>query len=206
MPEEIDDEMILEQEILSDDSGQLCLTSGFNLHSRVFWTALSSTRPRGQSIEDQEPCECVRLADPKLQLAHLRGRLNDLKYMLDGVAPELRPWTTGTDGSSWLSAEERERGRILDSQFTSMRANIHVTNLWLQTAILDQIDALLLGESRRPSAAGFLEYDPRATWSEREDICRQLLHILHSIPDINLEANGHHLVPLPVVYVRFSFG
>ena len=185
MPLEVDDEMILENGTTSQPTTALSLTTGFNLHSRIFWAALLSPRPRDSPASKKEYCYCVRSKEPLLQLEYLKDRLYDLKYMLDDIPPQLRQWATGDDDDAPCSSCP-EQARILKAQFASMRANIHVTHLWLQSIIRDQVDALLARQSTPP--------DPRLAWSEREDICRQLLHVLHGIQLIHLEPNGLHLV------------
>jgi hypothetical protein len=193
MPLEVDDEMILENTILSQPAHELSLTTGFNVHSRVFWAALTSTHPRHSTNPERQYCNCVRTAEPALQLAHLKSRLHDLKFMLDGIPAQLRQWNSAADDENWLINASTEHQRIVKCQFASMRANIHVTHLWLQSIIHDQIYALSLNKSSGASA-DIPPPEPKVTWVEREDICRQLLYILHGIPEINLEANGHHLV------------
>lgn len=132
MPVERDDEEILEDEILP--SRGLSLTTGFNIHSRVFWAALGN----GET--------------------ETSVRLRKLKYMLDSIPQDLRQWGTAS------------------GHLATIRANLHVTHLWLQSILFDQLE--------------------QVEWAEREDISRQLLHVLHSIPHQNLEPNGLHLVSL----------
>jgi hypothetical protein len=196
MPLEIDDELILETTVLQQPTQEISITVGFNVHSRVFWTALTSPHPRHSPNSKRQHCNCVRAGDPNLQLAHLRSRLHDLKYMLDGIPSQLRQWVTTEDDGAWPADASTERQRILKSQFASMRANIHVTHLWLQSIIHDQIYALSTNRSNGDSG-NLPPPEPKRSWAEREDICRQLLHVLHGIGEINLETNGHHLVIPP---------
>jgi len=185
VPLEVDDEMILENGIISQPKIGLSLTTGFNVHSRIFWAALIPLLPRESAAAKKLPCSCVRSAEPTLQLTYLKDRLHDLKYMLDDVPPQLRQWVAEDDDDALYGSYPEQR-RIVKAQFATMRANIHVTHLWLQSLIRDQVDALLLGQPNSP--------DLKSMWSEREDICRQILHVLHSIPHINLEPNGLHFV------------
>ena len=200
MPLEVDDEMILESSVLPQPGQEISLTTGFNVHSRLFWAALKSTHPGKFSDAEIKACSCIRASDPFLKLSHLQGRLHELKYILDDVPAPLRQWAIAeSDDVSWLSNTAPEHRTILKSQFASMRANIHVTHLWLQSITYDQIDNLVLNKLNNLSPSSNPPITiPRAklTWSEREDICRQLLHILSGIPAINLEANGHHLVSI----------
>lgn len=134
MPIDVDDENIYKDQIVSQQG--VSLTTGFIIHSRVFWASLGDG-------------------------GNLRDRLNRLKYMLDCIPQELRQWGTG------------------EGKFACMRANLHVTHLWLQSILLDQVE--------------------NVEWAEREDIARQLLHVLHGIPQESLEPNGLHLVSFPNV-------
>lgn len=192
MPFEVDDEMILEDAVIPQPTDALSLTTGFIIHSRVFWAALTSPSPRDSSAPRRDPCMCVRSAEPKLQIEYLRDRLHDLKYIIDGMPPQLRQWAA-EDNWDTLNGSSLEHQSIIKAQFESMRANIHVTHLWLQSIILDQLDALMTSEPSISTLPSSLP-DPKAVWAEREDIARQLLHLLHSIPEIHLEPNGHHLV------------
>ncbi|PVH81573.1 hypothetical protein DL98DRAFT_170393 [Cadophora sp. DSE1049] len=191
MPIEVDDEMIHEDFVQPQPEQYLSLTTGFNVASRIFWASLLPLDSPGSPGAKEQYCNCVRSKKPNLQFTHLQERLYDLKYMLDGLPPQLRQWATVRDEEE-LDGLDIQQRRVLHSQYESMRANIHVSHLWLQSIVADQIDAL---RDREPNG---IQVDPVATtarncWPEREDTCRQLLHILHGIPEIHLEPNGHHL-------------
>ncbi|KAI9728892.1 MAG: hypothetical protein M1834_007150 [Cirrosporium novae-zelandiae] len=97
--------------------------------------------------------------------------------------------------------------KVLEAQFESMRINIHVTHLWLQSVLFEQVNTLesAVDPDGAPltntpstaitttSSASQSEEKIQALWNEREDICRQLLHILHDAPHVYLEPNGNHL-------------
>lgn len=106
--------------------------------------------------------------------------------------------TVGADGASSYS-------RVVQGQHEIMRANIHVTHLWLQSLLLEQVDVVVqegVISSNSGAAAGAEEVSAslKANWAEREDICRQMLHLLHSIPYVYLEPNGLYLVSLSFYY------
>jgi hypothetical protein len=103
--------------------------------------------------------------------------------MLDDIPPSFRQYA-----STFRERDSGERD-LLESQVTTLRSNIHVTHLWLQSVILDQIGAIL----HNPPESLSISLDAKDFWREREDICRQLLHILQSIPDANHEPNGCYL-------------
>lgn len=188
MPLEVDDEYIDEHKVLAQPEGVISVVVGFNTASRVFWTALQSP------TAEPGDCYCEKSRSSLAQYHHLKSRLHELRYMLDSLPPQLRQWqSTGDDPN--LYGPDPENSRILHAQYATTRANIHVTHLWLQSILLDQVDAILLNpsicEKLGPSVP-----DHQARWIEREHICRQLLHVLWNIPDVFLEPNGHHLLSL----------
>lgn len=92
------------------------------------------------------------------------------------------------------------------TQFEVARANIHITHLWLQSYILDQMElALPETETGTPaSSASQTAKDNRIEmiWKEREDVCRQLLYLLHGISQPCLEPNGHYVVSVISYRIR----
>ncbi|KAF5246450.1 hypothetical protein FANTH_6822 [Fusarium anthophilum] len=143
MPAPVDDEYISSSGLLpcSEGIASASLIAGFNIHSRIFAAVL---RPSG-SIPRQT-CICSHLKDPQQRLVSLRERLHHLKYMLDTVPPAYGIWnkkttpTVSTSGTNTASTEDEEVDNI---QREAIRVNIHVTHLWLQSMLLDQIDALV---------------------------------------------------------------
>ncbi|KAH9209409.1 beta-glucosidase [Leptodontidium sp. 2 PMI_412] len=191
MPVEVDDEMIHEDFVQPQPEKHLSLVTGFNVASRIFWASLIPLSTQGSAGAKDQYCNCVRSRKPDIQLAYLQDRMHDLKYMLDGLPTQLRQWATVRDDEG-LDGLDTQQRKILHSQYESTRANIHVSHLWLQSIIADQIDALRERELNG-SQADLVPSTAKDRWPEREDTCRQLLHILHGIPEIHLEPNGHHL-------------
>jgi hypothetical protein len=188
MPLEVDDEYIDDHKVLAQPAGAISVVVGFNTASRVFWTALQSP------TSEPGDCYCERSRSSLAQYHHLQSRLGELRYMLDSLPPQLRQWQSPADDPT-LYGTDPEQSKLLAAQFATTRANIHVTHLWLQSILSDQMDAILLNpsvcEKLGPSVP-----EHQARWIEREHICRQLLHVLWNIPDVFLEPNGHHLVSL----------
>ena len=190
MPLEVDDEMIFEHEVLLPPSPTSCLMTGFILHSRVFWAAVRSSCPDSPA----EPCPCVRARDPTVQVTYLQDRLHSLKLLLEDIPPPLRAWQPP-------EAEITSNGNLggstadVQSHFASMRANLHVTHLWLQSLLIDQLETAQAHKKGAPVAMPHTQptAEAKALWLQREDICRQLFYVLYSLPQINLEANGLHL-------------
>ncbi|KAM5522692.1 glycosyl hydrolase family 3 N terminal domain-containing protein [Fusarium oxysporum f. sp. phaseoli] len=195
MPVPVDDEYISSSGILScpETEAAQSLTSGFNIHSRIFLAAL---RPPGSDAKKH--CICSHVKDPAVRLASLQDRVHHLKYMLDTVLPAYRSWSKSTTAAAPTTSPGRDD--VVNIQREAIRANIHVTQLWLQIMLLDQIDTLgdQLGKGFTSPSIAYSTSSPRpqdfATWDEREDICRQFLHLLNSLSQPSLEPNGLSLV------------
>jgi hypothetical protein len=192
LPAEFEDEYITKDAILPrpEDYGHTNIMTAFNLHSKVFCTALvplwrvSDSAMRHSSHSDSDQCcgcECVEL---RLQISSLEERYEELRFMLDRCPPRLQPWAP----NSGAAISDSNSYPALDAQMEILRANLHVTHLWLQSMILDKIDSLRLKDSSLSTP------DPKVIWSRREEIARQMLHILHSFSDEPLEPNGYHTV------------
>lgn len=187
MPIEVEDELILEDEIQKPSTTGPCLVTGFNLHSRVFWAAARNPRLKDSQ---EEPCPCTRSRDPVVEITYIKDQLHTLKFLLDDIPPLLRPWMP-LDGDVPTAADADQ----IRSDFATMRANLHVTHLWVQSLLLDRLEAT---QSRHHSMQPTIDHDvvvidAQTLWREREELCRQLFFVLHSLPQVNLEANGLHL-------------
>lgn len=180
MPLEVDDEYIFENEVVFPSNPSTSLVSAFNLHSRVFWASIRSLDP---GAPENDPCPCVRVKDNNAQVAYFQNRLHDLKHILDDIPPYLQLWepTTGSSVAEQIGSTDE----VLQSQFSSMRVNIYVTHLWLQSLIMDQLEAT---QPHQQASS-----DSRALWVDREALCRQLFFIIFNFPPASLEANGLHL-------------
>lgn len=197
------------------------LTSAFIIHSRVF---LKGLRESMATVG----CECELRRTPAARLARMRDLLQEMRYMLDDAPGPVRQWASSLERphdsapapttprydddhhsvvSSFGSPVEQQRAegaaaagypKVVQGQLEIMRANIHVTHLWLQSLLLEQVDVVVQesGVGGAGGTAGPEEVSAalKANWAEREDICRQMLHLLHSIPYVYLEPNGLYLV------------
>lgn len=161
-----------------------CVMMGFNLLSRVFWLAV-----RDESPDPSLPCRCDRTRDINLQISHLKSRLHSLEFSLERIPMIFRPWAH--------AADDQASGHKTSSQNASMRVNIHATHLWLQSLLLDQLEAAQLQrhpvELASPADNDFLISQRRWVWSKREDIARQLFFLLNSSSPLSMEINGLHL-------------
>ncbi|KAH7134618.1 beta-glucosidase [Dactylonectria estremocensis] len=220
IPMDLDDEWILENSILSPPSpavspstpgtqsqpaSPLGLTSGFILHSRVFLKSVQEAISPGY-------CDWERRHTPEVRLSRLRNLLLEIRYMLDDVPGPMRQWASTGDrpsdashppeGRPAMSAYDAQptgkvdlNAKALPGQVEIMRANLHGTHLWVQSLLLDQIDVLLQKISQKQDASDAASYSAalKSSWTEREDVCRQMLHLLHSMPYAHLEPNGLYL-------------
>jgi len=94
-------------------------------------------------------------------------------------------------------------GIVAIRQFEIMPANIHVSHLWLQTLMLDKIEISLSSlQSADTTAYVRSKEEKEESWNVREDLCRQLLHILHNVSQVNLQPNGASLVCLSPLVER----
>ncbi|KAH6653802.1 hypothetical protein BKA67DRAFT_261010 [Truncatella angustata] len=189
LPKEVDDELILDDIILPASAPETSLTAGFIVHSKVFGAALGPWTSIG-NLHTPRTCQCQRASNKAESVTYLNERLHELKYILDVIPGPLRQWaqapaiTPSFDEGSPSATDLHED--VVQLQFATMRANLHVTHLWLQSIVIDQLDA----------AEGTNDPDSlsrKALWAQREEVCRQLLHVLHTIPESALEPNGLHL-------------
>ncbi|KAM5344108.1 hypothetical protein ACJ41O_012645 [Fusarium nematophilum] len=185
----------------SVDDESFNVVSAFIVSSRAFLKGM------GESIIN-DGCNCGFGRSPEERLSRLRDLLDGLRYILDGLPPHMRQWGSG---NAYQSPRKLFHNGIRQDLFTEelvahaqneiARANIHISHLWLQSFLLDKMDFALQEMSATAiQAAGDTTANSahlKLNWREREDICRQLLHILHSIPQAYLEPNG---LFLPQIY------
>ncbi|PYH29225.1 beta-glucosidase [Aspergillus neoniger CBS 115656] len=186
MPLEVDDEFIFENEVLMPPSQSPCLVTGFIPHYKVFWAAIRSACPESPA----GPCPCVRARDPAVQISYIQDRLHNLRFLLDDIPPLLRPWQP-SDTEAIANGGSTGVTEMTQSHFASMRVNLHVTHLWLQILLVDQLEAAQAHKSElsltsTDHAQPML--DAKALWLQREDLCHHLeangLHLAHKVRDI----------------------
>lgn len=212
------------------------LTSAFIIHSRVFLRGLRESMATVGCECELRRSPAARLARMRDLLQEMRYMLDDApgpvrqwaaspEERRDDVAPTTPRFEDDRSVVSSFGSPVAERARaaaaegvagasyskVVQGQHEIMRANIHVTHLWLQSLLLEQVDVIVqekvIGGGGAGAAAGPEEVSAalRANWAEREDICRQMLHLLHSIPYVYLEPNGLHLVSLFMTTFRILF-
>lgn len=196
IPVEADDEMILKDEILVDPLNATRLVSGFNILCRMFWEAVA---PRlkvdcaGWTAEGMNVVSFPNNLGSSPEL--LTERVQRIKYFLDDAPELIRTWDTSADTASGTAAVPMQ-GNFVDTQFRCMRTNLHVNHLWLQTMLSERIESLE-NDTVSSNSIGF-EASSETRWNEKEDICRQLLHMVQNTDDTYLESNGNYLVRIPI--------
>lgn len=184
LPCEVDDDMITEDEVIMPNTPTPCVMMGFNLLSRVFWLAV-----RDETPDPSLPCRCDRTRDVNLQIPHLKHRLHSLEFSLEHIPMIFRPWAH--------TADDEVSEHRTSSRNASMRVNIHATHLWLQSLLLDQLEAAQLQQApielASPADYELLISQRRWVWLKREDIARQLFFLLNSSSPLSMEVNGLHL-------------
>ncbi|KAH8669750.1 hypothetical protein BGZ60DRAFT_40262 [Tricladium varicosporioides] len=79
-------------------------------------------------------------------------------------------------------------------QFQIMKANIHITRLYLQSSILESFTSSPAPTSSSSLDPGTPSKGANQLWQSREDICRQLLEVLNYCPLQTLESNGSSMI------------
>ncbi|KAF5633844.1 beta-glucosidase [Fusarium tjaetaba] len=174
----------------SADDAPFHSTTVFIMASRAFLLGM-----RESMVNDG--CNCGFGRSPEERLSKLRDLLDQLRYILDGLPTHMRQWGPG-DNYQPFDSSDRRQGAFGDAniehlQNESTRANLHVSHLWLQNFLLDKMDVALQEMKDREGDDSYVTTQLKQNWRDREDVARQLLHILHSIPHAYLEPNGLYL-------------
>lgn len=220
MPLDVEDEMITETAVFHPSS--LDHTSPMTNESRAFdapnqpFTCISAFIASSkvflkatQEAMFHESCDCGINRTPELRLSRLQDLLRDLQYMLDDLPHPMRQWTITEDSHQRQDGfgNDADTPGTAHAQREVARANLHFTHLWLQNVLLEKMDMILQQqgpETGRTYEAGHAPPTLRSNWMAREDICRQMLHLLHSIPLVYLEPNGLYLVgPRPNEFIGY---
>jgi hypothetical protein len=218
LPVAQDDEYITESSYGDVDESKPCLAAGLIWRSKVFWCAVRNVHPgaqtTGRSRARMAHCHCTWLIDPEGYVSHVKGRLFDLKYVLDSAPWYLRHWVQeisepGANGR----VRTPEAAANFNQQIQGVRADIHVTHVWLQSIMMDHLEDIssvtspaqmtLSSPASTSTASPFSSRDYAGSrqqaatlseWTQREDLCRQLLQVLYSAPSVSLESLGTVLV------------
>ena len=196
MPLEVDDEYITAENILLQPQGRPSVVVGFNALTRINNCLVTIFRDPTLPVLSSEEmntnprcalgrCKCGRHIQPASMTSLIQGRLRKVKHVLDDIPTELGTWSSPNEHSPARAPD------ILTSQYESMKANIHVTHLWVQSLLLERL-IIASGDRHNSHTSDFPNH--QQIWEMREDICRQLLCLLNKISQANLEPNGYFLV------------
>ena len=200
-PYEVDDEYITATTIGPQPSNKLALTVGLNILSRVFCGILPIVRDvslplatANNADDDQKDmigtCECGNIIRPTSQKVVLYSLLQKQKSVMEDLPNEFTQWHKPSTAD--MARIPGVHGTVEASHYESMKANIHVTHLWIQSTLFERLVAVSKMEGQSVNE----EVDMSGVWTLRESICRQLLSILYNISQTNLEPNGTSLVSL----------
>ncbi|EEY17462.1 conserved hypothetical protein [Verticillium alfalfae VaMs.102] len=174
-----------------DGTAPFTSVTAFIVNTRVFLEALRDSLFNAG-------CDCGYGRTNEEKLARLKALFQRYKYSLDALPSHMTQWGPSSiydSGPSTPAANSVSR-----AQAETTRANIHITHLWLQSFLLDQTDGIV--QAMAAAAGGgsgggddetWAAHQLASSWAEREDICRQLLHVLHNIDGFHLEPNGNSL-------------
>jgi hypothetical protein len=214
LPLEVDDEFITEDEVLPQPANRLSLVAGLNaltainktlMESNVTASAISPQPYQSNDVGHESgrrlgTCQCGREVTLTGPLAAAHERLHKLERCLDDLPPEL----AAERGTGALDSQP-EISALLQSQYETMRANLHVTHVWAQNSLVELIIALSENEIH---ASAFLETKKHCSRFQ-EDLARKLLKVLDTLPKVSLLPNGLTMVSedstSPLV-VRFDIG
>lgn len=176
LPVEVDDEYITTSCFSPQPLDVSSTTIGFNANCRIYWDSVF--------LPCAIPGPTSGTSEAERKLLSFKARLRRVKHSLEDDHSKL---------SQWSVAQHGDDSTVLDSQWESMRANVHVGRLWLQSALFENIVNLTQSMSANQSDFNILAHN-QMMWNEREDICRQLLYVLYNISPENMEPNGYALV------------
>lgn len=134
-------------------------------------------------------------------LSQLLRIIRKLQSTLDELPDELKIYTLDPQLRS-PTPDNSEPQSTTAYQFDVMRANIHITSLYIQSTILETCSSAFANSASgsevvmtSPGDAGSPGYTPQTQlWKFRESIARELLEVLNFCSSRTLEANGSSMV------------
>lgn len=197
-PLEVDDEYITVDEVFSQPVGEMPLVAGLNAltaMNRTWMEPVVDIPPT--SAHRHQPneavaceagkrigaCECGREVSLPGSIAVAYERLRRLERCLDHLPPE-------------LAAEPLPNGHkpvtpLRQSQYDTLRSNIHVTHAWAQNILIEYTLGLLSASELHGSA--LLQAKERCSKMQAVIACK-LLRFLDTLPKVDLLPNGLVLV------------
>lgn len=184
-PLDVDDEWITDDGVLQQPPGVLSLTTGFNAEKKIV-TCLMLTKRNARQWANPESSPLDGDIQPTSQPPDIKSRLQMLKFVLDDLPPHLELWRI-------ITAPEQESVRL--SQYDVQRASIHLTHLWAQSLLIERIQGRSTrGDGVEGNSQSQKPPEEIHPWEMKEDLCRQLLHLLSTSQQSSLEAGGRAIV------------
>lgn len=183
LPIAVDDEYILQDRLLPQPVQRISITAGFIGIIRIFLCFVAPSARSGEVIDlavgrqnNVFPRNTRQIVD--------RNAYCDLQDMLSRIhkVADIMPAAFGLGYGACL--DFGLGNQVVADQFASMRANIHVTQMWARYLIFDRLVAL------QEAVYGAGALDRALIISEHEAICDNLLHFLNRVAIRDLESNG----------------
>jgi hypothetical protein len=190
-PIEVDEEFITEETILPQAQDRLCLMTGFNTNFRLFW--LSVTDRVEDSTSRVSAVNMHEALDPVTILASLERQIQDLRRTALEMDARFCRW------NDFGVINSVATDTLAHVQLEIMRANIHVTRLWLESTLLENLERI---EKDTLEESSWIR-SPESVWTQRQEICQQLLFVLSNVKQHSLEPNGNSLVSVLSTPVDF---
>lgn len=191
LPLDLDDEYITPNSLYQQPSSEIPLASGFTGLIHIFLCFMDLPeevvgRPRiNNSTTDASRRSSDQYTNRPDYLV-LKRMFDRVKYVLDDIAPQMALWQSDWVGTGIDHSDQNSVTR--SDQLESMRANLQVSRLWVRSLIFERLLAMYHSASSYTGEQA--KAHDREHWSEREDICEQLLAVLYNIKQKNLEPNG----------------
>ena len=186
MPLELDDEYIFPTMTLPPPPNEVPLVAGFNSLIRIYMCFIAlpddaTTKTKLYRAYSNESPNDARNQSLRDVSEALRRMFERVRYVLDTISSRLAPWQHGSaEGSS--NNATNDDAQTKSDQLESIRANLHVTQLWARSLIFERLSTATTTSSSNSNELNL--------WSERENSCEQLLHILYNMKRKSLEPNG----------------
>jgi hypothetical protein len=203
LPVEVDDEYITASSITPQPPDDISLTRGFIVIARIYQCLMiqsaSITRQSGLNHErwtKPEQCTCCIHGPPENEIRAFEHLYQRIQNVLNDLPHCLAPWQDGDNIDridnvpQWQDpflrspADPCEVAQIRCESLGSMRANIHITQLWCRFVIAERLCSL------REYDRSMHEIYSTMLLPEHEFLCQQLLYLLSNISFRSLESNG----------------
>lgn len=203
LPAEVDDDYISMDSVGEQPAGDVSLTKGFNVMARIYlcfmvqpYSLQKDEQSTDRRMESNPQCRCCIHGSPENEIRVFEDLFGRIQDVLSDLPSCLTPWQHGNDLDSIDDAPQWDSQLPITLAFTrdmrpsrydslgSMRANIHITQLWARYVIFERLVTLYEQNSKK------VRLPPTLLLSEHELLCEKLLYLLSNISFRSLESNG----------------